>query len=90
MKAAKVDHAYRDFSRVSLEDVGRVLARGDGDGEVDRVGASEQVARARSKNSMSFPRKLYEMVTNPDYQHIICFVSFSFLQSSSYGIFICI
>lgn len=60
-----VDHTYRDFSRCTLEEAGRELARGHG-GRVDGV--------SRRDGRVPFPRRLYNMVTNPDYQHIIRFM----------------
>ena len=76
LKKIKVDHTYRDFSKLSLESVtlqlklaGQSIPR-----DIGSNSSASSMGHDRKSNS-SFPRKLYEMVTNPDFQHIICFVS---------------
>lgn len=79
MKFTKIDHNYRDFYNNSLEEVSYHLSGGGGVGDGTSVSLppppEAKGGGSRSSKPVSFPQKLYEMVTNPDYQHIICFVS---------------
>eukprot|EP00579_Thalassiosira_antarctica_P033099 CAMPEP_0201994892 /NCGR_PEP_ID=MMETSP0905-20130828/2573_1 /ASSEMBLY_ACC=CAM_ASM_000554 /TAXON_ID=420261 /ORGANISM="Thalassiosira antarctica, Strain CCMP982" /LENGTH=426 /DNA_ID=CAMNT_0048549939 /DNA_START=177 /DNA_END=1457 /DNA_ORIENTATION=- len=54
IKESIIDHTYRDFSRVKVDDEA---------GEDDKA-----------KNRPNFPAKLHAIVSNPNYQHIICWL----------------
>ena len=71
VKESVIDHTYRDYSLVEVED----------EEEIPNAGEEEHrptVARAAagvdlSKNS-NFPAKLHAILSNPGYQHIICWM----------------
>jgi len=97
VKESVIDHTYRDYSLVEVED----------EEEVPNAGEEEHrptVARAAagvdlSKNS-NFPAKLHAILSNPGYQHIICWmvssismifiiiVSYSYTSSVSLVLFL--
>ena len=87
IKKAKVDHTYRDFSNTSLEEVSVQLNADAATDASDNKEKEEEGSEPRLNKSISFPRKLYEMLTNPEFQHIICFVSIMVpIMSYIYGL----
>ena len=60
VKETVVDHTYRDYSQVKV-------APSDDD---DDAGAKKN---GKSKH-VNFPVRLHEIVSNPNYQHIVCWM----------------
>ena len=69
IKRTKIDHTYRDLSKMSLEAASKQLQA------VESRMLPPTAPPAVRNQGVSFPSKLYEMVTNPEFQHIIAFVS---------------
>lgn len=63
IKESVIDHTYRDYSLVEVEDEEEVRPT------VARAAAGVDL----SKNS-NFPAKLHAILSNPGYQHIICWM----------------
>lgn len=67
VKESIIDHTYRDYSQV----------------EVSSDDDSADVDKKQSRLQPNFPAKLHAIVSNPNYQHIICWqVSFALALSS--------
>ena len=69
MTKKKVDHTYRDFSKHSIESAQFQLGR-----------TGKETSFLKQRASEHFPHKLYEILTNPLYQHIISFVSIAIID----------
>lgn len=66
VKESIIDHTYRDYSQVEVSD--------------DEDAANIDVDKKSSRLQPNFPAKLHAIVSNPNYQHIICWqVSFVLL-----------
>ncbi|KAL9182593.1 hypothetical protein ACHAXT_013245 [Thalassiosira profunda] len=82
-KSTKIDHTYRDFGRLPVSEVTR-LCQSESSAATATVvsaetaealrGAAAPPAGATGKKAASFPRKLYEILTTPEYQDVICFM----------------
>jgi hypothetical protein len=59
VKESLIDHTYRDFSRTEV------------DASEEEVGSAIPL---RSDNKKSFPRILHDIVSNPEYSQIICWM----------------
>ena len=59
VKESIIDHTYRDYSQVEVSS----------DEEGDR---STEGDKKQSRLQPNFPAKLHAIVSNPNYQHIVC------------------
>lgn len=60
VKESIIDHTYRDYSQVEVSS----------DEEGDRSTADGD--KKQSRLQPNFPAKLHAIVSNPNYQHIVC------------------
>ena len=80
VKESVIDHTYRDYSLVEVadeEEVPNVTGGEDGAPPTARA-ASSGVDSSTGKHS-NFPAKLHAILSNPGYQHIICWMVSSIL-----------
>jgi len=73
VKESVIDHTYRDYSLVEVEDEEEVPNAGEEEHRptVARVAAAAGVDLSKNSN---FPAKLHAILSNPGYQHIICWM----------------
>lgn len=76
VKESVIDHTYRDYSQVEVSS--------------DEEGGSVTDDKKQSRLQPNFPAKLHAIVSNPNYQHIVCWqvrrwtlVSFAYIRPHS-------
>lgn len=76
VKESVIDHTYRDYSLVEVADEEEVPNAGEEECRRHRptvARAAAGVDLSMGKNS-NFPAKLHAILSNPGYQHIICWM----------------
>lgn len=75
VKESVIDHTYRDYSLVEVADEGEVpnVTGGEDGAPPTARAASSGVDSSTGKHS-NFPAKLHAILSNPGYQHIICWM----------------
>jgi hypothetical protein len=63
VKESVIDHTYRDYSLVQVDD--------DDDDDDDDEEQDPDQRRKEPKASLNFPAKLHAILSNPSYRHII-------------------
>ena len=79
VKESVIDHTYRDYSQVEVSS--------------DEEGASVEDDKKQSRLQPNFPAKLHAIVSNPNYQHIVCWqvrertleLSFAYIRHPSFS-----
>jgi hypothetical protein len=66
VKESVIDHTYRDYSLVEVTST-------DDDNDDDEDQGPNQ-RKKDPKASLNFPAKLHAILSNPSYQHIICWM----------------